>query len=47
MQLNKLNTLGYLNPTNKEFYYKRKKNQDAKFALLPTHPKQYERSQEN
>jgi hypothetical protein len=39
MQLNKPNTLGYLDPTNKEFYYKRKKDQDANFALLPKHPR--------
>lgn len=47
MQLNKPNTLGYLDPTNKEFYYKRKKDQDTDFALLPKHPKQYEGSKEN
>ncbi len=47
MQLNKPNTLRYLNPTNKEFYYKSKKDQDANFALLPKHLEQYERSQEN
>jgi hypothetical protein len=42
----KPNTLGYLNPTNKEFYYKSKTGPKRKydFALLPKHMEQYEGS---
>jgi len=34
MQLNKPNTLGYLDPTNKEFYYKSKKGPRCKLCII-------------
>ncbi len=34
MQLNKPNTLGYLDPTNKEFYYKSKKGPRRKLCII-------------
>jgi len=34
MQLNKPNTLGYLDPTNKEFYYKSKKGPRCKLCIV-------------
>jgi hypothetical protein len=43
MQLNNPYTLGFLDPTNKEFFFaKAKKDQNGQFAFLPKHPKQYE-----
>jgi hypothetical protein len=44
MQLNNPNTLISLDPTNKEFFSKAKKDQDGNFAFPPKHPKQYEGS---